>query len=271
MDELLISDFIEHHGVKGMHWGVRENRTYSTESYLQRRSSKKAFDKAAAIRFNQRMNDEDYTQEDYNRLSTAKEFVAKNKTIRRVTDDPSLAARGTLYVSHLEPDSVIYRGIIPTTKTLLATPGARSYKKAYEAEYTTLKKLSSPSEKERVDIFTELLSSRAVKVGDKTMTGREYLARTGYRWELKTLSDQEAGVKYYKEFARTLGAANVPLNDPYFKMVAKKGYNALTDDNDRGYLSKAPLIVLNANGTLKVKSVRPLTADEINAAQRSFA
>jgi hypothetical protein len=41
----------------------------------------------------------------------------------------------------------------------------------------------------------------------------------------------------------------------------------VVDDNDRGHLSEAPLIVLNPNGTLKRMHVHPLSADDINQAQ----
>jgi hypothetical protein len=149
----------------------------------------------------------------------------------------------------------------------IGRPWAKRYADSYEATYKALETLRSPSEKARVDAFIELFDKPSVTLKNgKTITGREYMSRAGYPREVKTLNSQQLGLRYYKDFLENQ-YKETPLNTAYFKNVAEKGYNSIVDDNDRDIVSKAPLIVLNPNGTLKKMNVRTLSADDINNAQ----
>lgn len=262
--------FLEHHGIKGQKWGVRKNRTYATESKELRKESGKNYRRESVEAFGKRIEKRTLTPDDYAKLSDKKEFIAKNATLRRVQSNTDVALSGKTYVSRLVKDAERYKAVLPNDNKIISRGGNKSYKQVYEVTFKTTKRLSAPSEKERVDTFTKLLSSPTVKVGRKTMTGREYLKRVGYRSEIRKLSDQEAGLKFYIQFNRTAGKNRNALSTAYFESLRAKGYQAVADDNDRHIVAKAPLILLNPNGAITVTSVRAISADEINKAQRSF-
>lgn len=262
--------FLEHHGIKGQKWGVRKNRTYATESRELRKESGKNYRHESLEAFGKRIENRTLTPDDYAKLSDKKEFVAKNATLRRVQRNTDVALSGRTYVSRLVKDAERYKAIIPNDNKVVSRGGNKSYKKTYEVTLKTTKRLSAPSQKERVDAFTELLSTPTVKVGRQTMTGREYLKRVGYGSEIRKLSDQEAGLKFYIQFNRTAGKQKNALNTAYFESLKTKGYQAVSDDNDRHIVAKAPLILLDSNGAVKVTGVREISADEINRAQRAL-
>jgi hypothetical protein len=156
---------------------------------------------------------------------------------------------------------------LTNSKNPFKTGGNKTYKQHYEITYKALNTLKSPSEKERVDAFVGLMDTPSIKLKNgKTVTGRQFLKRD-YPKEVKTLNAQQLGLRAYKDFTQMQGEVTTPLNSAYFKTIREKGYNMVVDDNDRGHLSEAPLIVLNPNGTLKRMHVHPLSADDINQAQ----
>lgn len=273
-----IDNFLAHYGVKGMRWGKRKNapRDKSTESRALRKQSAKQlqsyiWDKTK----DDNIFGETMTKADYDKLSTGREYVARNTQLNRMTTNPNAVRKGELYVSRLPEDAAFYRAALPAIGPQNKGTGAgmKRYKDDYhELEMKTVKKLSSPSEKERFDAFVEILNEPVVKVGKKEpMTGREYLKKNGYAPLFdKKLSTQEFGFKTYHSFIAEQGNQSSPINTAYFNKIREKGFNALPDDYDRGKLTKAPMILLDPEGTTKVTSVRRLTADEINKAQREL-
>jgi hypothetical protein len=264
-----VDDFLEHFGVKGMHWGVRRDRG----SGADRHASADAFD-SYINRVVAKINSEGpLTKADYEKLSSKGETFAKGTTLNRITQDPSGITRGVTFVSRLKEDNNFYKAAIPAG--LVSNEkgaGQKKYRNTYEVGLETVNRLSLPSPKARVDAFTEILGKNVVHVPghQSPMTGRDYLKTLGYGDEIKSLNDQEVGLKFYKSFLLGQGHADDPLNDPYFSVLKKKGYNALSDDQNKGTFTRAPLILLDANGAAKVNYVRKLTTEEINQAQRNL-
>lgn len=260
-------DFLAHYGVKGMKWGVRKehHREYKevasrdTTNMVKRAGSTvqmtRYFAKGRNLKGQQK-----YTEDWYNSLSDGKEFIKKGATLNRVVrgvDDRALSGR--LYVSSLKSDNEMYKAVIPAVQKKLAF-GQKKYHSVYQVELETKRRLSMPSEKERVDAFIETI---------QTKPGREWMKKNGYRKEIDELNAKEMGLKAYKKFNKYAGDQNSKMNDAYFNRLKSRGYEALIDDNDAGIWSKKPMILLSPSSTVKVKSVRQLTADEINQAQRN--
>lgn len=271
-----IDELLEHHGIKGMHWGVRKDR--STESGADRRASRVAVYKFSEMQSEKTANFWDskvMSKEDYDKLSTAKEFVKKNTELNRITVTDSTVARGKTYVSQNKADSEIYKAILPaygpSTKGGFGQGGQKKYAANYELTLKTTQKLTAPSEKERVDAFVNLMSNKTIYKSPKKppITGREYLESLGYKRELKQLDDQQAGLAFYNRFVGGAGS-DQPINSAYFDSLKAKGYNAVADDADKNVITKAPLILLDPEGTAVVTGVRKLTVDEINQAQRKL-
>jgi hypothetical protein len=265
-----------HYGVKGMKWGVRKDDPYrSTESKSLRKESARNLNNymwnaiADEPIFGKTM-----TKEEYKALSTKGETFVKNTKFRRITPNSEAVVKGNTYVSTLMKDSDFYRAAIPSvgpnTKGL-GGGGRKAYKqKHYEIEMKATKKLSSPSEKERVDAFIELLEEPSIQIKSKKapITGRAYLERTGYKPLFKRYETQELAFKAWDEFTSMQGNQDNPLAKAYFEKIKSRGYNAIIDDNDRGKYTDKPLVLLDPESTIKINTVRRLTADEINQAQR---
>ena len=269
-------EFLQHFGVKGMKWGVRKERDVSTESKALRKASSKSFNSYMMDKSKDDLLYRAMTKDEYNSLSTGREFLNKNSTLFRVTKNSDSTLKGKTYVSQLPEDATFYRAALPAmgpqNKGLPPGAGAKKYQgEHYEIEMTTIKKLSAPSEKERVDAFLEILDEPSVKVGNKApVTGREYLTKAGYAPLFsKKYDTQEFGFRTYYDFVRGQGG-DTPINTAYFNKIRSKGFDVISDDYDRGKLTKAPLILLNPEGTHTVKSVRKLTTDEINRSQREL-
>lgn len=259
-------DYLAHYGVKGMKWGVRKDqyRTYSDKATKTENFSPKTRSKATVNMYRyfatggKRKSSQKYTEEWYNNLDTGKNYIKKGATLNRVVrgvDQNALAGR--LYVAKRKDDSEMYKATIPYVQKKGAA-GKRQYHSVYQVSMETKKRLSMPSEKERVDTFIETL---------QTKPGREWLKNNGYRGQIDELNAKEVGLKYYKRFNKYAGNQAVSFNDTYFNAVKAKGYDAILDDNDAGVWSKEPTILLSPKSTVKVTKVRQLSADEINQAQ----
>lgn len=261
-----IDKFLAHHGVKGMKWGVRKSqyRSYSekastsTEGMVRRAGSSiqmtRYFSQGSA-----RKKQQKYTEEWYNSLSTGKEYIEKGTTLNRVVrgvDERALSGR--LYVSQLKSDNDMYKAVIPAVQKKMAF-GQKQYHSVYQVNLETKKRMSMPSEKERIDTFIETI---------KTPTGRAWMKENGYKAEIDEINAKEMGLKAYKKFNKYAGNQDVKINDVYFNKLKANGHQIVIDDNDAGVWSKKPLILLSPSSTVKIKEVHQLTADDINAAQR---
>ena len=272
-----VNDFLAHYGVPGMKWGKRNSapKDRSTESRDMRKQSARNLQGHIWEKTKDEEIFRQMTKDEHSKLTTGREYVAKNTTLKRITTNPDGILKGKTYVSMLPEDSAFYRAALPAIGPQIkgrAGAGLKRYKtENYELEIKVVKKLTSPSEKERFDAFVEILNERSVVVGKKEpVTGREYLKKAGYGPMFdKKFDTQEFGMKTWHDFVALQGEDN-PINTAYFNKVRSKGFNALPDDYDRGKLTKAPLILLDPEGTVKVTQVRKLTTDEINKAQREL-
>lgn len=258
---------LAHHGVKGMKWGVRRNRTERTTlSKAQLEEGRANVNKLKDRIFDQKFLAPDAISEaQYKKLSTKETVVKKGQTVGRVTQRKDETLRDKTYVYYKPGDADAYKSVM--TLPLIGGGGRKTYKNSYEHTFKSLETLRSPSEKERVDAFIDLFDNPSITMKNgKQVTGREYMKNV-YPKEVKSLTAHQLGLRAYKAFSESQ-YVDTPLTSAYFKSISDKGYNSLVDDNDRGHLAEAPLIILNPNGTLKRMSIKPLSADDINNAQR---
>lgn len=267
-------DELVHYGVKGMKWGVHRDRSLdSTWSKERRKAARKNYDKFATGVVSKKYDDGSLfdrrmSEAEYKKLSDKDLVLRKGQTVRRVTKRKDETYKDMTYVSYTKNDQNVYRTVMPLMGSLKGG-GNKRYRDSYEITFKAAQTLKSPSEKARVDAFAELFDTPSIKLKNgKTVTGREFLKRS-YPREVKTLTAQQLGLRVYKNFVEDQ-FMDTPLNSAYFEKMRQKGYNAVIDDNDRGHLAEAPLIVLNPNGTLKKMSVKQLSADDVNSAMEQL-
>lgn len=267
-----------HYGVKGMKWGVHKTDpdAVSTETRAERKASSRGLGNYIWDSIKDEPIFRSMSRAEYEALSRRGETFVKNSTFQRVTSNSDATIKGAAFVSKLKEDAEFYRASIPAigpnTKNE-GGPGSKIYREAhYEHTYAATKKLSSPSEKVRVDAFLELLSEPSIKIKgkDAPITGRQYLEKKGYKLGYKKYDNFEYGLKTWYNFLNSHGDQDNPLARAYFDKIRSKGYNAMIDDNDAGRFAKKPIILLDPETTTKIKNVRRLTTDDINRAQREL-
>lgn len=257
--DTVLTDELKHHGVKGMKWGVRKDRDRATNklSKTEKKTYKAEMGKVLDKRFDRMFEAE--APLDYKSLSNKKVTINKGSEVYRVVEKKNRDAPDR-YISTNQQDRTNYKIAIP----------AKPFGQTYEVTLKTTEKLISPSEKERFDAFTTILDQPSVVMKNgKTITGREYLKKTGYGSKVKDIDTQRVGAATYRQMLEHQWM-KTPLNDAYFKEVRSRGYNALIDDNDRNIVSKSPVILLNPDYTVKRTSIKPITKDDINDAKREF-
>lgn len=261
MTEALVDNFLAHYGIKGMRWGIRKDETPAQRE--ARKTEKKRYKKEFGEILDRRMDMTfgEMTQEQYDRLETKGREFAKGATFKRIVSNKNLNAEDR-YVSTNQQDAYQYRVGL----------GARflGFGERYEVTLKSVNKLKSPSAKERVDAFIDLMDKPSIILKNgKTVTGREFLKSAGRGRDVKKLDSQRLGLKYYNEFLSTQWM-DAPLNKAYFNEISRRGYNSLIDDNDAGVLSKEPLILLNPKGDVRRMSITPLSKEEVKAADAYF-
>lgn len=220
-------NYLFHHGVKGQKWGVRNGPPYPIEDKVLRKGT----------RINS-VSDKYIDSDSY-----------KNNSKWMYT-----------YRQDEEWDNKVYKG--PFAKYLVMYRGARFIK---EHQYETVKDLTMPNKKERVEEFKEIYDNR--KTHKDTLNdlesvrsqlvqykiGNEKDQKKYAEIDLKNLKSEEDYKTAYDIFNHAMEANHMyKSTSEYVKNISKK-YDAMVDDNNQGVYNDAhdPIIIFRAREALK--------------------
>ena len=260
-----------HHGIKGMKWGVRKDRRYTDKEISEYRKRKiaeaptksesprgankgwyKNAPKSTLIREMRREEAESLKSSKKN--NTRKdEFVLKKGTrIHRSTYDSEDANRdGHAFATFKTKDA---KGYASRNKFFSGR------KKTFDLSMIAKEDLISPSKKERINTFIELM------INDPKFKEAYQAQKQTYQLiknpnKAKKIDQTIKGLeKEYEMFAVSLGGSE-ELRKRYFSELNKKGYNMIIDDADAAIIANSPIIVFDRQKSLEVVSINEVNRE----------
>jgi hypothetical protein len=266
MPDMTIEELIAHHGVKGMHWGVHKERDYATRSD-RKEAAKNVYSEVNKIYGNRnQVAVEALMRTSVSDLNRKDELIKSGTEFYRSSEIKDEPISRTRYVSTNQQDRDNYNAIGGSRNF---TPGLKKYAPVYEHVYRTTSDLKSPSEQKRYNALMKIVKTPSITLDDGSkITGRQYLESLGVGNDLKNLDSAAYGRAVYPTLLASLGNRNLKIGDAYYNNLRDLGYDAIIDDNDRGIMSKTPLILLDPERSIKRTSIRRLTDKDIIDAQK---
>lgn len=221
------TNYLEHHGIKGQKWGVRNGPPYPIED--------KVLPKGTRL----------------------------NSVSSRYTDSEVYRKNGKpmyTYRNDERWDNKVYKG--PFSKYLILYRGAKFIK---EHAYETTEDLRMPTRKERFDAFKDMFNDKKTRkiVKSDLDTYQKMLVRQ----QVGNQKDREQYAKFnsnkiktdedmkvaYDIFNHAMERAYANKSTVLYLEKMKKNYDAMVDDNNQGVYNRAhdPIIVFRGDRYLK--------------------
>lgn len=250
-------DFLQHHGIVGMKWGVKHGPPYPLNSNIstgnrlkKENSAEKTNWKKYAVRgaiavgailavaggvyLYKRMNPSSFgfnvisgkpLSEYISSMENDPVILKKGQRIQRISTSRTedLIKKGNLYVSYKLGDNAKYMDRMPTTSWFQGNP-------AYKQTWKTSREIKAPSRQEAAKLF--------MQVAGEDVPQSRYMRFMQY------------GIR-----APRNGQEDDPLRVPFIKLLKSKGYDAVIDENDVGWTNK-PLILLDPKTSIGLHKSR---------------
>lgn len=236
------SNELYHYGVKGMKWGVRK-KYY--KSYMDRDRIIKR--------------------------GTSIQNISKNEA-------RDLNRNSPVYGAYTKHDRNAYQGNYASMINMMGD-------KAIKNDLALIKDVKIPSQKKAVETFMELYKKDPKGIAESI--GKAHSELTMFNgvdkirnWKAKQIANKFAkkGENWVKEKGYLLFNQSMMSTEEdrarteYYKLLSKKGYDAISDINDvqNGYRSDDPIIFINPKSTLKTLKTRELDMTDIEIANARY-
>lgn len=234
-----MSNELQHHGIKGQKWGVR--RYQNKDGSLTN---------AGVKRYKDDINSESRTI----KKGTEIQNISKNKLD---LDSGNSRRRDRLYVSYTPYDKDEYVSLMGN----FMYGGDSAYKNTFVAK----KDIKVASDKDVVNAFLEVAKKDPVKTAkDMANAYNEasmFMKKTEkmYSKKLSQLTndpDDKKSIKMAQDFvSKTIMGSNQEVAKSFYSHLVEKGFDAISDTNDRKGGAQDPLIILNMNVIKQTGSV----------------
>ena len=236
------SNELYHYGVKGMKWGVRK-KYY--KSYMDRDRIIKR--------------------------GTSIQNISKNEA-------RDLNRNSPVYGAYTKHDRNAYQGNYASMIKMMGD-------KAIKNDLALIKDVKIPSQKKAVETFMELYKKDPKGIAESI--GKAHSELTAFNgvdkirnWKAKQIANKFAkkGENWVKEKGYLLFNQSMMSTEEdrarteYYKLLSKKGYDAISDINDvqNSYRSDDPIIFINPKSTLKTLKTRELDMTDIEIANARY-